>query len=127
MIREDGRRVISVDLGPELYSQICQLNALYGVGKTEFMRASVRMTLSIIATVSKAAGISQRDAIKALVEGIPQIPGMDTEVIRLDPRMDALLRDIFLTIARDDRMDSGNGIGIRRETEEENMEQGVSQ
>ena len=82
MIRDDGRRVVSVDLGPELYSQICQVHALFGVGKTEFMRASVRIMMSLIATVSKAGGITQREATRAVLESMPPITGVDIEDIR---------------------------------------------
>lgn len=124
MIRDDGRRVVSVDLGPELYSQICQVHALFGVGKTEFMRASVRIMMSLIATVSKAGGITQREATRAVLESMPPITGLDIEDIRMDPRMEALLNDILQTIStRDDTMESGNAIGMR---EEEAIEQGVS-
>lgn len=124
MIRDDGRRVVSVDLGPELYSQICQVHALFGVGKTEFMRASVRIMMSLIATVSKAGGITQREATRAVLESMPPITGVDIEDIRMDPRMEALLNDILQTIStRDDTMESGNAIGMR---EEEAIEQGVS-
>ena len=124
MIREDGRRVVSVDLGPELYSQICQVHALFGVGKTEFMRASVRIMMSLIATVSKAGGITQREATRAVLESMPPITGVDIEDIRMDPRMEALLNDILQTIStRDDTMESGNAIGMR---DDEVIEQGVS-
>lgn len=124
MLKDDGRRVVSVDLGPELYSQICQLNALFGVGKTEFMRASVRIMLSLIATVSRAGGVSQREATRVVLESMPPITGVDIEAIRMDPRMEALLNDILQTIStRDDSMESGNAIGMR---EEEVIEQGVS-
>ena len=124
MIRDDGRRVVSVDLGPELYRQICQVHALFGVGKTEFMRASVRIMMSLIATVSKAGGITQREATRAVLESMPPITGVDIEDIRMDPRMEALLNDILQTIStRDDTMESGNAIGMR---EEEAIEQGVS-
>ena len=123
-MKDDGRRVVSVDLGPELYSQICQLNALFGVGKTEFMRASVRIMLSLIATVSRAGGVSQREATRVVLESMPPITGVDIEAIRMDPRMEALLNDILQTIStRDDTMESGNTIGMR---EEEVIEQGVS-
>lgn len=123
-MKDDGRRVVSVDLGPELYSQICQLNALFGVGKTEFMRASVRIMLSLIATVSRAGGVSQREATRVVLESMPPITGVDIEAIRMDPRMEALLNDILQTIStRDDTMESGNAIGMR---EEEVIEQGVS-
>ena len=124
MIRDDGRRVVSVDLGPELYSQICQVHALFGVGKTEFMRASVRIMMSLIATVSKAGGITQREATRAVLESMPPITGVDIEDIRMDPRMEALLNDILQTIStRDDTMESGNAIGMR---DAEVIEQGVS-
>lgn len=124
MLKDDGRRVVSVDLGPELYSQICQVHALFGVGKTEFMRASVRIMMSLIATVSKAGGITQREATRAVLESMPPITGVDIEDIRMDPRMEALLNDILQTIStRDDTMESGNAIGMR---EEEAIEQGVS-
>ncbi len=124
MIRDDGRRVVSVDLGPELYSQICQVHALFGVGKTEFMRASVRIMMSLIATVSKAGGITQREATRAVLESMPPITGVDIEDIRMDPRMEALLNDILQTIStRDDTMESGNAIGMR---DDEVIEQGVS-
>lgn len=123
-MKDDGRRVVSVDLGPELYSQICQVHALFGVGKTEFMRASVRIMMSLIATVSKAGGITQREATRAVLESMPPITGVDIEDIRMDPRMEALLNDILQTIStRDDTMESGNAIGMR---EEEAIEQGVS-
>ena len=123
-MKDDGRRVVSVDLGPELYSQICQVHALFGVGKTEFMRASVRIMMSLIATVSKAGGITQREATRAVLESMPPITGVDIEDIRMDPRMEALLNDILQTIStRDDSMESGNAIGMR---EEEVIEQEVS-
>lgn len=124
MLKDDGRRVVSVDLGPELYSQICQVHALFGVGKTEFMRASVRIMMSLIATVSKAGGITQREATRAVLESMPPITGVDIEDIRMDPRMEALLNDILQTIStRDDTMESGNAIGMR---DDEVIEQGVS-
>lgn len=124
MIRDDGRRVVSVDLGPELYSQICQVHALFGVGKTEFMHASMRIMMSLIATVSKAGGITQREATRAVLESMPPITGVDIEDIRMDPRMEALLNDILQTIStRDDTMESGNAIGMR---DDEVIEQGVS-
>lgn len=123
-MKDDGRRVVSVDLGPELYSQICQVHALFGVGKTEFMRASVRIMMSLIATVSKAGGITQREATRAVLESMPPITGVDIEDIRMDPRMEALLNDILQTIStRDDTMESGNAIGMR---DDEVIEQGVS-
>lgn len=127
MIRDDGKRVVSVDLGPELYSQICQLNALYGVGKTEFLRASVRLTLNTIAMVSKTGTISQREALKTVIERIPLISESDVDAIHLEPGMDELLGDISHMIVRGNPMDTERKISIESEKENEPVAEGVPQ
>ena len=105
MTKASGKRILSVNLGPDLYSRVCQLNAMYGIQKTELMRASVQLTLWIVATVAKKAGISQREALSAVVDSIPIISHEDEDVIRLDPETTALIENFFQTLIGVEEMD----------------------
>lgn len=94
MLREDRRGYMTVDLGPELYGQICQIAAVYGVQKSELMRASVKLMLSAVTLVAKTGMLRQRDALRTILEAIPSISEGELDVIPDEPWMDALLEAI---------------------------------
>ena len=94
MLKDDRRGIMTVELGPELYGQICQIAAVYGVQKSELMRACVKLMLSAVTIVAKTGMLRQRDALRAIMEAIPTISDSDLDVIQDEPWMQALMEAI---------------------------------